>query len=1058
MKKFLISLLCTVMIFASVTPISAETSKDALNALIQEALLLDEEKYSNATYSILEDKIRAGQALEENASQAQIDAAASDITNAMNDLLPRHKNLALNKTVTASSTYPDARFDKAFVTDGDLTTRWGNHYNSQSYKNGNHEEHITVDLGAKYSIDTVSIEWEHAHATSYTIQGSNNGTDFFNIKEVSGKGNTEIHTDLGDVTLRYVRIAMHKALNKYGYSIWELEVYEQNPNTTIYNNLALNKEASASSTFSGDEYALDHLNDGNSGTRWQTNYHGDLTEEFVVVDLGGTYQLDRIILNYEAAYAKKYKIQGSIDGTNYVDITNELTGAAGENRLLNLNASARYVKIEFIEAATNYGYSLYELEVYGPRKNDLKAVYDQLKEKLETIEIGTTDGTMSEDDYQDYVTLSESAKAVIDNENSKVIDIYSAIEAVNAALLTIDDDIISGMASASIYPVPQNMVTNSNNGMKFKGIVDVLVHGDQDEATLPKLEALLESQDITYQYVDALGTNAAIILANQCDKADCDICTSVADSENALQQVQGYVLDSSNEVNEKGQVTIVGADADGVYYGVMSLIQIFKQKTTDGRIAEVTISDYPDVEFRGYVEGFYGIPWTFDDRANLFKDTSLYKMTTYIYAPKDDPYHRKSWRTLYPEAESNNIKALAEVAAENNMEFCWTIHPGADYDYTTDADGNGIVDDYEKIIAKFEQVYSLGVRQFGVFYDDLSYSVANGVQHSTVINNAYEYLTSKYDDVKPFITVVTRYTNSWGAPWDTYFTPFMQNIHEDTIVLWTGQATMSAITKDYMEYPQTKTGVDRDLGVWWNFPVTDYYYGHLLMGSLDCLSNDVDNINSFFLNPMSEADASKVAIYSGADYSWNTQAFDSTASWKRAIKELVPECNEAFERFADNLAYVSKGNGFFFDESKYLIDDLENFNKALSDGLTIDDVHSLKAEFELMLEDVEQLRKIKNTALAEEVEQFLNGYTSLAEAGIAAMNAFEAALNGQISETISNINLIDEKILESSSYRIKKLSGTAPVSVGVFYQIAAAVTDIVPDSRAAVVCCKGGIH
>ena len=96
-------------------------------------------------------------------------------------------------------------------------------------------------------------------------------------------------------------------------------------------------------------------------------------------------------------------------------------------------------------------------------------------------------------------------------------------------------------------------------------------------------------------------------------------------------------------------------------------------------------------------------------------------------------------------------------------------------------------------------------------------------------DKSYEYLTSKYDDVKPFITVVTRYTNSWGADWNTYFKPFMTDIHEDTIVLWTGQSTMSAITKDYMEYPKDKTGIDRDLGVWWNYPVTDYYYGHLLM-------------------------------------------------------------------------------------------------------------------------------------------------------------------------------------------------------------------------------------
>ena len=83
-------------------------------------------------------------------------------------------------------------------------------------------------------------------------------------------------------------------------------------------------------------------------------------------------------------------------------------------------------------------------------------------------------------------------------------------------------------------------------------------------------------------------------------------------------------------------------------------------------------------------------------------------------------------------------------------------------------------------------------------------------------------MRNKYGDVKPMITVVTRYTNSWGQSWSGYFTPFMQDVHEDTLVLWTGQDTMSAITKNYMEYPKTMTGIQRDFGVWWNYPVNEY--------------------------------------------------------------------------------------------------------------------------------------------------------------------------------------------------------------------------------------------
>ena len=593
-----------------------------------------------------------------------------------------------------------------------------------------------------------------------------------------------------------------------------------------------------------------------------------------------------------------------------------------------------------------------------------------------------------------------------------------------------DTDTASEKAAVSVYPTPQDMTVGSEEGMKLNGNVDIVVYGKQDSATLPKLEALLESEGYSFEVKDEVGENAAVVLAIDDGGA---LSSSVNDSANALNEAQGYVLESSDESNKTGQITIIGSDSDGVYYGVMTLMQMFEQKTSDGRIAEVTISDYPDVEFRGYVEGFYGIPWSYEDRADLFRDTSLYKMNTYIYAPKDDPYHRSSWRTLYPDDKAQEIQGLAQIAEENNMTFCWTIHPGADYNYTTDSDGNGLVDDYEAILAKFEQVYSLGVRQFGIFYDDLDYSVANGVQHATVINNAYDYLKSKYDDIKPFVTVVTRYTNSWGASMTTYFTPFMQNIHVDTIVLWTGNSTMSAVTREYFEWPQTQTGIDRDFGVWWNYPVNDYCSGHLMMGALDCLSNDVDNINSFFLNPMSEADASKVAIYSGADYSWNIEDFNSKESWSRAIKELVPEANEEFERFADNVSYASSGNGFFFDESVYLTEDLERFEEALATGENLNaEILNLKTRFEQMKTDAAVLKTIENQALLEEITNHLDAYSAMADAGIAAMEGLAAAEQGNIRQSVEKIEQVEASLEECKACKVDVLNGQAQAYVGTF--------------------------
>ena len=1014
------------MCFANITMIQAEAVFDHLNTVIATAETLNVEMYSYDSFSAMETKLAEAKALSAEASQEIVDAAAAALQEAMDALAPRYENLALNAKVTASSSYNSTTLAASKATDGDISTRWSNNYNSTAYKNGNHKETITFDLGKKQTVDAVEICWESANASSYVLQGSINGTDFFNIRDVAGAGGNEVLADLGNVTVRYLRLACNEARTKYGYGIYEFRAFKGNPYATVYTNIAYKKAVEVSSAYEGEKFVKQHLTDGNMTTRWGSNYAiTGWAKEHAIVDLGEVYDVDRINVVYEAAYATKYQLFGSTDGITYEPITDELAGTTGTNSLTKLNAKVRYVKVQMNEASGRYGYSIYEIEVFAPRKMDLQKSIEQYEAKLNSYVVGEEEGMMSEAHYQSFMAILNDAKAMAQEENVKDADITTTLGSLKSTIDTMGDVLIGGKVQASIYPVPQHIANITETGMRLPQTVDILVHGEQDVATLPKLEALLDDAGIYYDYVDEKGELFTITLATKAaDHNDCAIC-NIEDSENVLVNEQAYILETS----EAG-ITIVGSDADGAYYGLMSLYQLFKQRTSDGRMAQVKVSDYPDVKFRGYVEGFYGIPWTYNDRKELFEDTTMYKMTTYIYAPKDDPYHRDQWRTLYPEEKAVEMRDLAQIATENNMEFCWTIHPGEDYNYTKDSDGDGVLDDYQKLIDKFEQVYSFGVRQFGIFYDDLSYSVADGTKHAETINAAYEYLTTKYDDVKPFITVVTRYTNSWGADWNSYFKPFMQTVHEDTQVLWTGQSTMSAITKAYMEVPKTKTGVDRDFGVWWNFPVNDYFDGHLLMGSLDCLSNDVDNIASFFLNPLSEADASKVAIYSGADYSWNIEDFDSTESWKRAIYELVPEANEAFERFADNLAYVDKGNGFFFDESKYMKADIDLFMDALADGYDSGENAAMLAHFTQMKEDAALLHEIKDKALYDEIVNYLYAYEGLADAGIAAMNAFEAAVNGDIQGTMDNYSAYQDGLTEANAYYIPLLSGKARASVG----------------------------
>ena len=88
-----------------------------------------------------------------------------------------------------------------------------------------------------------------------------------------------------------------------------------------------------------------------------------------------------------------------------------------------------------------------------------------------------------------------------------------------------------------------------------------------------------------------------------------------------------------------------------------------------------------------------------------------YKMNTYIYGPKNDPYHANKWRDPYPDDKLAELKELVDKGKETNVEFVWAIHVGGKINL-------GNPDDIQKVKDKFDQLYGIGVRQFAVFFDD----------------------------------------------------------------------------------------------------------------------------------------------------------------------------------------------------------------------------------------------------------------------------------------------------------------------------------------------------
>ena len=125
-------------------------------------------------------------------------------------------------------------------------------------------------------------------------------------------------------------------------------------------NVALNKTATASSTENAGSPAADAV-DGNTGTRWSSAFSDP---QWLEVDLGSSQTICQVTLNWETAYATAFQIQISPDDTNWTTIYSTTTGTGG-TQTLNVTGTGRYIRMYGTARATQYGYSLWEFQVYG---------------------------------------------------------------------------------------------------------------------------------------------------------------------------------------------------------------------------------------------------------------------------------------------------------------------------------------------------------------------------------------------------------------------------------------------------------------------------------------------------------------------------------------------------------------------------------------------------------------------------------------------------------------------------------------------------------------------
>jgi beta-glucosidase len=260
--------------------------------------------------------------------------------------------LSQNQPAAASST-ESAAYPASAAVDGNPGTRWSSAFSDPQW--------LEVDLGTVSTISQVVLQWETAYATAFQIQTSNDASTWTTIySTTTGTGGTQTLNVSGSG--RYVRMYGTARATQYGYSLWEFQVYggSSAESTCGTADAALNQPTTASSTQDATDFPASAATDGNTGTRWSSAFSDP---QWLEVDLGSSQQICGVSLDWETAYGTAFQIQVSTDNTTWTTIYSTTTGTGG-TQALTVSGSGRYIRMYGTARATQWGYSLWEFDVY----------------------------------------------------------------------------------------------------------------------------------------------------------------------------------------------------------------------------------------------------------------------------------------------------------------------------------------------------------------------------------------------------------------------------------------------------------------------------------------------------------------------------------------------------------------------------------------------------------------------------------------------------------------------------------------------------------------------
>ncbi|XP_065693154.2 protein O-GlcNAcase-like [Patagioenas fasciata] len=288
----------------------------------------------------------------------------------------------------------------------------------------------------------------------------------------------------------------------------------------------------------------------------------------------------------------------------------------------------------------------------------------------------------------------------------------------------------------------------------------------------------------------------------------------------------------------------------------------------------------------GVVEGFYGRPWSVEQRKLLFQWLKRRELNCYMYAPKDELKHRLLWREPYTEHEAARMRSLIKAAQEQGVEFVFAISAGQDMVFSS-------AGDRLLLQQKLRQVAAMGCHSFALLFDDIDPCMCQADRdvfptlaqaQASVANEAYQELGQP----SIFLFCPTEYCSSLCSPSPSqscYLLTLGQELLPGIGVIWTGPKVVSQeLSATLLE--EVEGVLRRRPVIWDNLYANDYDCRRVFLGPYTGRAPGLmSRLCGLLLNPNCELQANFIPIHTLG--SWFQSELGSCARPDHAGMEIT---------------------------------------------------------------------------------------------------------------------------------------------------------------------------